>query len=211
MGEGEEERPRMKLFGRLLVFLGLIALVIGLASGAAPHGSPWPWIFLGLFLIAGGMLRSFLVGMAREAMTWLLIACLALPAVALAFEEPTGFQNIPFGSTEGFIGERHSDARCSQRMDQYDDILCMKALSIGDIPVSVIFTLIGKVGARRMIAVDISFAAKNYTALRQAFISVWGMVSPNAFAVLRLITSSNLVGCWTGRSPGLAPLRILST
>src|SRR5215813_13207194 len=33
---------------------------------------------------------------------------------------------------------------------------------------------------------------------------------PSALAVLRLITSSNLVGCWTGKSPGLAPLKILS-
>jgi len=39
----------------------------------------------------------------------------------------------------------------------------------------------------------------------------WGIVSPSALAVLRLITSSNLVGCSTGRSAGLAPLRILST
>src|SRR5262245_53042080 len=31
-----------------------------------------------------------------------------------------------------------------------------------------------------------------------------GIVSPMAFAVFRLITSSNLVGCSTGRSPGLA-------
>ena len=38
-----------------------------------------------------------------------------------------------------------------------------------------------------------------------------GNVMPSAFAVLRLITISNLVGCWTGRSLGLAPLRILST
>src|SRR5262245_7823764 len=38
-----------------------------------------------------------------------------------------------------------------------------------------------------------------------------GIVSPRAFAVLRLITSSNLVGCSTGRSAGFAPLRILST
>src|SRR5206468_4227925 len=38
-----------------------------------------------------------------------------------------------------------------------------------------------------------------------------GIVRPRALAVLRLITSSNLVGCSTGRSPGLAPLRILST
>src|SRR5262249_3717474 len=37
----------------------------------------------------------------------------------------------------------------------------------------------------------------------------WGIVSPSAFAVLRLITSSNFVGCSTGRSAGLAPRRIL--
>jgi len=38
-----------------------------------------------------------------------------------------------------------------------------------------------------------------------------GIVRPSACAVLTLITSSNFVGCWTGRSAGLAPLRILST
>src|SRR6266496_4056270 len=38
-----------------------------------------------------------------------------------------------------------------------------------------------------------------------------GMISPSALAVLRLITSSNFVGCSMGRSAGLAPLRILST
>src|SRR6266852_5483543 len=38
-----------------------------------------------------------------------------------------------------------------------------------------------------------------------------GIVSPRGLAVLRLITSSNVVGCSMGRSPSLAPLRILST
>jgi hypothetical protein len=38
-----------------------------------------------------------------------------------------------------------------------------------------------------------------------------GIVRPRALAVLRLITSSNFVACSTGRSPGFAPLRILST
>ena len=38
-----------------------------------------------------------------------------------------------------------------------------------------------------------------------------GSDSLRAFAVLRLTTSSNCVGCSTGRSPGFAPLRILST
>ena len=38
-----------------------------------------------------------------------------------------------------------------------------------------------------------------------------GMVRPSALAVLRLITSSNLVGSMTGKSPGLTPLRTLPT
>src|SRR5262249_3143128 len=37
------------------------------------------------------------------------------------------------------------------------------------------------------------------------------IVRPRAVAVLRLMTSSNRVGCSTGRSPGLAPCRILCT
>ena len=38
-----------------------------------------------------------------------------------------------------------------------------------------------------------------------------GTVRQSALAVLRLRTRSNFVGCWTGRSAGLAPLRIWPT
>src|SRR5262249_58428113 len=38
--------------------------------------------------------------------------------------------------------------------------------------------------------------------------NVAGISKPSAFAVLRLITSSNVVGCSTGRSAGFAPLRM---
>ena len=41
--------------------------------------------------------------------------------------------------------------------------------------------------------------------------SIGGTSRPSALAALRLITSSNLVGCSTANSPGFAPLRILST
>src|SRR3982751_6117745 len=40
--------------------------------------------------------------------------------------------------------------------------------------------------------------------------NIGGTSSPIAFAALRLITSSNLVGCSTANSAGFAPLRILS-
>src|SRR5262249_26306523 len=38
--------------------------------------------------------------------------------------------------------------------------------------------------------------------------SVGGIVRASARAVIKLMTSSNLVGCTTGKSAGLAPLRI---
>jgi hypothetical protein len=38
-----------------------------------------------------------------------------------------------------------------------------------------------------------------------------GILSPRASAVVRLTANSNLVGCSTGRSPGFAPRKILST
>src|SRR5262249_7880229 len=38
--------------------------------------------------------------------------------------------------------------------------------------------------------------------------SLSGIWRPSAFAVLRLMTNSNLVGCMTGRSAGFSPLRI---
>jgi hypothetical protein len=41
--------------------------------------------------------------------------------------------------------------------------------------------------------------------------SVGGISSPSAFAVLRLIASWYFVGCCTGRSAGLSPLRMRST
>src|SRR5262252_7533480 len=42
-------------------------------------------------------------------------------------------------------------------------------------------------------------------------INVGGTLRPSTLAVCRLITSSNLVVCITGRSPGFSPLRIRPT
>ena len=43
---------------------------------------------------------------------------------------------------------------------------------------------------------------------RQLASSPGGKLRPNALAVLRLITNSNLIDCMTGRSAGFSPLRI---
>src|SRR6266446_5851622 len=38
-----------------------------------------------------------------------------------------------------------------------------------------------------------------------------GITRPIAWAVFRLMTSRNFVGCWTGKSTGLAPFSIFAT
>ena len=72
-----------------------------------------------------------------------------------------------------------------------------------------------RTGSRRLRARPARTAARavvNHSITSSArTISDCGSVSPSAFAVLTLMISSNFVGCSTGRSAGLAPLRILST
>src|SRR6478736_8959528 len=57
-----------------------------------------------------------------------------------------------------------------------------------------------------------SFAWRTHSITSSArAIRVVGTSRPSALAVLRLMTSSYLVGCSTGKSPGGLPLRIRST
>src|SRR5262245_39705930 len=56
-----------------------------------------------------------------------------------------------------------------------------------------------------------SFAWRTHSITSSARASSDGGTSrPRALAVLRLITSSYLVGAWTGRSAGFSPLRMRS-
>ena len=64
----------------------------------------------------------------------------------------------------------------------------------------------------RTSAIFISRKRDPYSITRSAIRSTCsGTVNPNALAVRRLITNSNLVGCSTGRSAGFAPFRMRST
>src|SRR5262245_53208367 len=54
-----------------------------------------------------------------------------------------------------------------------------------------------------------SFAWRTHSITSSARLSsVVGISRPSTLAVARLMTNSNLVGCITGRSDGLAPLRM---
>src|SRR5215471_1669238 len=47
--------------------------------------------------------------------------------------------------------------------------------------------------------------------LSARYCTLGGIVRPICLAAFRLMTSSNFLGCSTGRSPGFAPFTILST
>src|SRR5947209_3974261 len=55
---------------------------------------------------------------------------------------------------------------------------------------------------------DVRAAGYSMTSSARAS-SAGGIVMPSVFAVFRLMISSKRVGCSTGRSPGLAPFKIL--
>ena len=64
---------------------------------------------------------------------------------------------------------------------------------------------------------DVSYGQEQTSAANRAYSitssamasSPGGKPRPNALAVLRLITNSNLVDCMTGKSPGFSPFKIL--
>ena len=62
-----------------------------------------------------------------------------------------------------------------------------------------------------ILAVAASFSSDHLITLSALASTFGGIVRPICLAVFKLITNSNFVGCSTGRSAGLAPLRILST
>jgi hypothetical protein len=75
------------------------------------------------------------------------------------------------------------------------------------------FSEIPAIGGRadRLNPPPIAEIAKTHSMTSSAIaITPDGMVRPSALAVLRLMTSSNLTGAWTGSSLGSAPMRMRS-
>jgi hypothetical protein len=68
-------------------------------------------------------------------------------------------------------------------------------------------TLTGSSSEPRLMPEPVIAGAHSMTSSARAS-SDCEIVSPSAFAVFKLITSSNLFGFWTGRSAGLAPFRM---
>src|SRR5207248_2326483 len=69
-----------------------------------------------------------------------------------------------------------------------------------------------KIGNPKFLPVAYCLASIAYLiTLSARYSTACGIVTPICFAVLRLMTNSNFVGCSTGSSAGLAPFSILST
>jgi hypothetical protein len=104
-----------------------------------------------------------------------LFALLLVTASARAAEEPTGFRDIPFGASEAQIREKYPTALCrAVAGDEQDDISCSVASTIGDVPVIVLFRLIGEPTQRHMMNVVLSFKSEDFDKISQAFTDRYG-------------------------------------
>jgi hypothetical protein len=116
---------------------------------------------------------------------------------------------VRFGSKAN-IAARLSDVRFTPEKQTSVDVIAMSALGHKQTSVdsgwrgatSDILRVFGRVHAPKKPAYSTTSSA---CTIRDA-----GNLIPSAFAVLRLTTSSNLVGCSTGSSVGFWPLMILS-
>jgi hypothetical protein len=102
-------------------------------------------------------------------------------------------------------GRRPSDeVRSQPSQDEWSSLTLVPAQD-NDIRREGVGPLEGVVGQRWT-------AGRIYSITRSACSNTEGGIAiPRMRAVLRLTTSSNFVGCSTGKSAGFAPLRILST
>ena len=108
----------------------------------------------------------------------------------------------PLQSRNGFPDELQPFARHARQVQEQTGNVCVGPREVGD-------EAAGRVGRpgqeqeKNLSAYSITRSARTRKDC--------GNTNPIALAVFRFRTSSNLVGCSIGRSPGFAPLRILST
>jgi hypothetical protein len=122
-------------------------------------------------------------------------------------DEETGFDPYPpLAGRKGRLNCRsaHRQARSPSRHRNAD---CPYRCHVGD------NSEFGRTHYRRarfLLAQSYEFHRHSITSLADTS-SIGGISIPSIFAVLRLITNSNVVGCWTGKSAGFSPLRMRPT
>jgi hypothetical protein len=103
---------------------------------------------------------------------------------------------------------RHSEMACSTS-ESGQNLTCAHVRAMSGL------TPISDIGwhacyVRSVPEADSCSAAKDRYSITSSAVesSDGGIVTPRALAVLRLMMSSNLTGCWTGRSAGFSPLLV---
>lgn len=111
------------------------------------------------------MLRTAPVGVVLA-----LVLALTASTSAQPFEEPTGFQKVPFGSDSTSIRAAYPGARCSFVTNT--EQVCRVSAAIGHMPVTIDFILRGDPTV--MDTIVIPFASEHYDDMRAAFIGRYG-------------------------------------
>src|SRR5262249_35125908 len=107
--------------------------------------------------------------------------------VSNGFEEPTGFRDIPFKSSEAHVRARFASARCDQLPPgeaTMGDRRCRTQLTIGSVPVTATFVFIQD----RFLLLMLSFSTQHFQTLRDTFVARYG--SPTV--------SNEIVAYWGG-------------
>lgn len=115
-----------------------------------------------------------------------IVAMLAVPPLAAAVDEVTGFANVPFGASAREITEKAGPATvcgpaaaAEQRL-QFESA-CRTSMQLANVPVRVEFWLVGD----RLGSIEIAFKSSNYVAIHDAFIARYG---PATYRLEELVT-----------------------
>jgi hypothetical protein len=114
-----------------------------------------------------------------------IVVLLALPPLAAAFDEPTGFNDVPFGASAHEIGEKtRSQVVCGPATAEQQrsfDTACRTTADIASVPVTVQFWLVSD----RLGSVEIGFRSSDYAVIHDAFIRRYG---PATYRLEELVT-----------------------
>jgi hypothetical protein len=116
---------------------------------------------------------------------WRLIALLFLgifPASSvLAWNEPTGFRDIPWGTKPEVVRQRFPDFTCKRGEKVIIQNVCLGKLMIGDIHVS---TLLG-FDTGGLDLVQLFFDSKDYPAMKETFLARYGATTSQKKTLIR--------------------------
>lgn len=141
-----------------------------------------------------------------------LLILLTLTHEALAWNEPTGFRDIPFGASERDVLQKFPSAQClnSTVLDVFPERFCSANTTVGMVPVTVTFWF----RSTRFTSVTLDFKSEKFNALEESFIARYGQpttVREEPVGTLSGLHTTNRDLKWWGHLVHITLLRFVNT